>query len=142
MDSSLKFKRKSGNLRLKRNCFQTNIISIDIPLVYFPRQKTKNKRILIRHNNSSLTKKHTVKDSKVIMSQYSKQGSSGRRNHRPFGRWSPRSHPCGRQTSLFFPWPSPLATFKSQIFVFSCDSIKRFGRHWPTQQSMFEQRIV
>ena len=112
VDSSRKFKQKSGNLRLKRNCFQTNIISIDIPLVYFPRQKTKNKRILIRHNNSSLTKKHTVKDSKV-MSQYSKQGSSERRNHRPFGRLSPRSHPCGRQTSLFFPWPSRLATFKS-----------------------------
>ena len=42
VDSRRLFKQKSGSLRLKRNYFQTNIISIDIPLVYFQHQKTKN----------------------------------------------------------------------------------------------------
>ena len=48
VDSSRKFKQKSGNLHLKRNCFQTNIISIDIRLVYFLHQKTKNKSMIHR----------------------------------------------------------------------------------------------
>jgi len=50
VDSNLKFKPKSGNLPSKRNCYRTNTILIDILLVYFQHQKTKNKLMKIFFN--------------------------------------------------------------------------------------------
>ena len=47
VDSNLKFKPKSGNHRLKRSCYRTHTILIDILLVYFQHQKTKNKLMKI-----------------------------------------------------------------------------------------------
>ena len=50
VDSNLKFKPKSGNLRSKRSYYRTNTILIDILLVYFQRQKTKNKFMKILYD--------------------------------------------------------------------------------------------
>ena len=49
-DSNLKFKPKYGNHRLKRSCCRANTILIDILLVYFQRQKTKNKLMKILYD--------------------------------------------------------------------------------------------